>query len=55
MIMSFTDTNMSVSASDSEQEAIKALKMKKSFLAKENEMAMKLLLGSSTEDDNGKN
>ncbi|XP_023703931.1 transcriptional regulator ATRX isoform X3 [Cryptotermes secundus] len=47
------DDSMSSGASDSEQEAIKALKIKKSLLEKENEMAMKLLLGSSTDDDNG--
>jgi hypothetical protein len=53
-MMSFTDDTMNSGASSSEQEAIKALKIKKSLLEKENEMAMKLLLGSSTDDDNGK-
>jgi hypothetical protein len=51
--MFFTDDSVIASASDSEQEAMKELKIKKSFLAKKNEMAMKLLLGSST-DDSGK-
>jgi hypothetical protein len=52
--MPFTDDSMSSGASDSEKEAIKGMKIKKILLEKKNEMAMKLLLGSSTDDDNGK-
>jgi hypothetical protein len=56
LIMSFTDYSFSSGAPDSEKEAMKAMRIKKkSFLEKENEMAMAMLLGSSTdEDDDGK-
>jgi hypothetical protein len=54
MIMSFVDDSLSSDASDSEKEAMKALRLKKGLLEKENEMAMKMLLGSSTDVDNGK-
>lgn len=53
MIMSFVDDSLSSDAPDSEKEVMKAMRLKKNFLEKENEMAMKMLLGSST-DDGGK-
>jgi hypothetical protein len=54
MMMSYTDDNLSSDLSDSEKEEMKAMKLKKSLIEKENEMAMKMLLGSSTDDDTGK-
>jgi hypothetical protein len=54
MIVSFIDDSFSSDASDSEKEALKALRLKTSLLEKKNEMAMKMLLGSSTDDDTGK-
>jgi hypothetical protein len=46
---------MSAGTLDSEEEAMKTLRKKKSFLEKESEMVMKALLVSSSEDsDSGK-
>jgi hypothetical protein len=48
----FTDDSMSTGALDSEEEAMKALRTKKSFLEKESEMVMKALLVSSSDNTN---
>jgi len=46
---------MSAGTLDSEEEAVKTLRKKKSFLEKESEMVMKALLASSSDDaDSGK-
>ena len=46
---------MSAGMLDSEEEAMKTLRKKKSFLEKESEMVMKALLASSSDDtDSGK-
>ena len=46
---------MSAGTLDSEEEAMKTLRKKKSFLEKESEMVMKALLVSSSDDtDSGK-
>jgi cell division protein FtsB len=46
-----TDDSMSAGTSDSEEEAMKTLRKKKSFLEKESEMVMKALLASSSGGD----
>jgi hypothetical protein len=51
----FTDDSMSAGTLDSEEEAMKTLRTKKSFLERESEIVMKALLASSSDDiDTGK-